>query len=85
MLRAIGEMMSELSAASSINRVRYPLCNGAKLAKRGAPCCVVKCEWNKLVVAYGKVGYLTPIVRYHIKPAHPNRHPTPYTKGATSQ
>jgi len=26
------------------------------------------------VVAYGKVGYLTPIVRYHIKPAHPKRH-----------
>ena len=25
---------------------------------------------------YGKVGYLTGIVRYHIKPAHPKRHPT---------
>jgi len=32
------------------------------------------------VVAYGKVGYLRAIVRIHIKPAHPKRHPTPSTK-----
>ena len=48
----------------------------AKLAKRGAPCSLVNCYRNKLVGRYGKVGYLTPIVRYHIKPAHPKRHPT---------
>ena len=46
----------------------------AKLAKRGAPCSLVKCGWNTSVGRYGKVGYLTPIVRYHIKPAHPKRH-----------
>ena len=29
--------------------------------------------------AYGKVGYLMVIVRFHIKRIHPKRHPTPYT------
>jgi len=52
-----------------------PVC-GADPVKRGATLFVVKCERNKSVGRYGKVGYLTGIVRYHIKPAHPKRHPT---------
>ena len=32
---------------------------------------MVKCYHNTLGGAYGKVGYLTGIVRYGIKPAHP--------------
>ena len=30
------------------------------------------------MVAYDKVGYLRAIVRFHIKAAHPKRHPTTY-------
>ena len=41
--------------------------------KTGLPS-VVKYGWNKLVGGYGKVGYLTTIVRFHINPAHPKRH-----------
>ncbi len=43
---------------------------------------MIKCYRNTLGGAYGKVGYLTPIVRYHIKSMHPKRHPT---KGAPHQ
>ena len=40
---------------------------------------MVKCEWNTLVVASGKVGYLTGIVRFHIN----SKYPKPaYTTGA---
>ena len=56
----------------------------AKLAKRGAPCSLVKCGWNTSVGRYGKVGYLTPIVRSHIKPAHPKRPLTIHEKGAAT-
>jgi len=37
---------------------------------------MVNCYRNTLGGGGGMVGYLTPIVRYHIKPAHPKRHPT---------
>ena len=82
MLRAIGGHFGP-PAASSFMFVKVSLVARVKLAKKGAPCCVVKCGWNKLVVAYGKVGYLTPIVRSHIKKAHPKPAPLHTQKGGS--
>ena len=44
----------------------------------------MKYGWNISVGRYGKVGYLTPIVRYHIKPAHPKRPPHHAQKGGAT-
>ena len=43
---------------------------------------MVNCYRNTLGGGGGMVGYLTPIVRYHIKPAHPK--PAPHERAPIS-